>query len=505
MKRIISLALSLLLLIAFVPTVSAEDGITVLVDGNEVIFDAAPFIESGRTMVPVRAISEAMGARVFWSESTREVAIILGETALSLMIGDTELKKETGSTLTEISLDAPARIVKDRTFIPLRAVSEAFGCTVNWEDESRTITITSPDKSESSYVKSFMKELPQNENYVISPLSLKLAMLMAASGAEGETKEEILSAFQITPGSDYESGVSALMKELNQREFGEINISNSIWFNKDYYPRYPDADFSDEYKAIIQAAFGGTAETVSRQNSIEAVNAWVSEQTKGKIPHLLPESNRDYLSVLVNTIYMKSSWAEPFEKFATSKETFTDCDGKEHSIDFMHQTNHYMYYDHDGVRAVCLPYTNGLSMYVVLGEAEKIDIASITGRSTRAKVRLSLPKFKIEYSLWLRDILMNMGITRAFLSGNHEFDSMMQNVPEPALIDDVLQKAVIEVDEEGTEAAAATAVIIKAGSVAITEPEPIIDFNANEPFTYFITDNRSGEVLFAGRYVKPEE
>ncbi len=355
-------------------------------------------------------------------------------------------------------------------------------------------------KDDADYVFELMSSLPEDKNYVISPLSLKMAMMMLANGAEGDTKAEITKAFNIADLDAYNAQAKEMIESLNANENGEVNIANSIWFNKDYYGT-DNADFSDTFKKTITENYKGTAETVTNKNSVEAVNDWVEEQTKGKIKKLVPEANREYLAALVNAIYMKANWAEPFTKEATYKETFTDVNGKETEIDFMHQTEHFDYYENGDTKIVRMPYTNGLSMYIVLGDTKTFenDIENMT----YSKVNLSIPKFKTEYSTELNDILKSMGAGRAFADNNSDFDSMMQNVPDPLKIDAALQKAIIEVDEKGTEAAAATAIMVGA-TMAFGEPEPIVEFKADKPFTYYIKDNASGETLFAGRYVKAE-
>lgn len=511
MKKTISLLLCVLMLLSFVPSVTAEDDITVLVNGKEVLFDAQPFIEDGRVLVPVRFVSESLGKTVSWRTDAggdnQEAVIEDDEYIYQIGIGSYHIiisGKHYKDGLKYIPMDCAARIVQDRTFIPLRAVSETFGYEVDWNDGTRTVRITSTEETSGNYVQALMNQMPENENYVISPLSLKIAMLMAANGAEGTTQNEILETFGQSSISQADRDISDLMASLNNRENGEIHLANSIWFNKGYYSFIENADFSESYKEIIETVFGGTAQSVQMTDSIEAVNEWVNTNTKGKIPTLLTEDHRKYLAVLVNAVYMKSAWVSPFEDYATAKDRFTDFSGKESQIDFMHQTAHFMYYEKDGTRALRLPYENGLSMYVVLDLPDKVDLASIHENSEWKKIRLSLPKFKTEYALTLRELLEQMGIHKAFLNDNHDFDSMMTNLPDPLKIDDVLQKAIIEVDEKGTEAAAATAIIIKAGSTAITEPEPIIEFKADHPFTYYIVDDATSEVLFAGRFVSPE-
>lgn len=195
---------------------------------------------------------------------------------------------------------------------------------------------------------------------------------------------------------------------------------------------------------------------------------------------------------------MKAEWRKQFEKEATYKEAFIDIDGKETELDFMHQTAHFDYYANGENKIIKLPYTNGMSMYIALGDAKVLKDG--VKQMTSKKVHLTLPKFKLDYGVGLDDILKNMGVKRAF-EDNAQFDPMIQNV-FGVKIDTVLQKAFIEVDEKGTEAAAATVVMM--GGSGIPVPEEIVEFKADKPFTYYIADDKYGEVLFAGRYVKPE-
>ncbi len=139
-----------------------------------------------------------------------------------------------------------------------------------------------------------------------------------------------------------------------------------------------------------------------------------------------------------------------------------------------------------------------MSMYVVLGDTKNLGLG--IKNMNRKKVSLSLPKIKLDYSVDLKNILNNMGIKRAFLDYNPDFDSMVKNMMIPLKIDTVLQKAVIEVDEKGTEAAAATAVLMVGGTMIV--PEEIIEFKADKPFTYYMLDDKHNDILFAGRYVK---
>ncbi|MCH5210776.1 MAG: hypothetical protein J1F01_07415 [Oscillospiraceae bacterium] len=519
MKKLLSIILTLVIALSMSVSALATTvpEITVNVNGKELEFEMPPFIENDVTLVPMRAIFEALGAEVIWRSGhitakkrfVDKSGTAYDDTVFLTIDSDEMLKRAYQVDIIDdndpdvIKLEAPARLVNDFTFVPLRAVSEALDCDVQWNGDTipKTITITYTDKSVSqTYMQELMSNLPQDENYVISPYSLKTAMMMAANGAEGETQKEILDTFNIETLTDYNSGTKHIIEKFNNSENGEINTANSIWFNKDYYG-IENADFSDSFKKVIAESYDGTAETVTKENNIERVNEWVEDKTKGKITNLLSEQNRDYLAALVNTIYMKANWKKQFEAEDTYKDIFTDINDKKTETDFMHQTDTFGYYEDSDTKIVALPYINNLSMYVVLGDAKDFDVKKYN--MNYKKVILSIPKFKIEYNSEFVNILKNMGISKAFADDNHDFDLMLKNVPEPIKIGSVLQKAIIEVDEQGTEAAAATAVIMTPTGAIPVEYE-IVEFKADEPFTYYIIDNMSDEVLFAGRYVKVE-
>lgn len=502
MKKLISVILTLAMLL---PTaaIAADDEIKVLLDGERIEFDVQPIIENDCTLVPIRAIAEKLGAEVVWISPN--VFMIKEKEIVMLSIGSKNMaigsKNMAIDVFAAVSLDTPPIIVNNRTLVPLRAISEAFGSDVQWDGETCTVSIISnrtvtPEPID-NYTDKLMSKLPQDENYVVSPFSLKMAMLMTANGAEDETQKEILNAFEVYDIEEFNKYAKQLIADLNADDKAEVNIANSIWFNKDIGGK--NADFSDTFKNIIKNSYSGTAETVTNKNSIEKVNEWTEKQTNGKIKNLLGEDNREYLAALVNAIYIKADWRLPFAKEATYKETFTDIDGKETEIDFMHQTDHFNYYENEDTQIVKMPYTNDMSMYVVLGDTKNLGVG-IKNMNSK-KVSLSLPKFKLDYSVDLKDILNNMGIKRAFLDNNSDFDSMVKDMMIPLKIDTVFQKAVIEADEKGTEAAAATAVLMGGGSTMIA-PEEIIEFKADEPFTYYILDDKHNEILFAGRYVK---
>lgn len=395
----------------------------------------------------------------------------------------------------------------------LSVLSLAFtGCTIsNPSDGSGDNKIDTPiisDKvsGESMTFKdefNILKFMPDDKNYMVSPFSLKMAMSLAANGADGTTKDEILTAFGIDNLDSYNTAAKELIERYEGTSSVKLNVANSIWLNKDVAGK--DIKFTDEYKKLVSEYYKGTASEEDAKNIAMKINSWVEKKTNNKIKNLLPEGDAKFLSVLVNTIYFKGEWAEQFEEYATKEEDFTDRNGKVEKTDFMHKTERYRFYEDENMKMVRVPYKGGkTAMYLVLPtNGDKMDIATALDNMNSYEVRLSFPKFKTEYSLSFKEILKHIGIEKAFEKWEAEFDEVMfEGVKEEenVYVDDVLQKTFIEVDENGTEAAAATAVIMNKTTSIGPGMEEIKEFKADRPFIYFIRDDVTHEVLFIGEY-----
>jgi serpin B len=509
-----------------------ESDITVLVDGEKVEFDVQPIIENDRVLVPVRAIFEKLDASIYWYADTQTVfarknisdgeslnlALTIGENVLTKQIYSREVVPELKSS-DKFELDVPAKIVDDRTLVPLRAVSEAFDCTVEWDEATQTVTITTnseliPEDTEEAqsyetFEQKLLSNMPDDKNYMISPFSLKMALVMAANGASGETQSEILNILDVADLDTFNEYAQSFMKytatEENSDDLEDVKtlpvfeIANSIWLNKDFGDgEFANTEFSDEFSEIISDFYGGTSEAVNNENKVEKVNGWVAEKTHDKISNIIDEQT-DFLAAIVNAIYMKAEWNSQFDEEATYKDNFTDRNGNENQIDFMHKTAYFNYYLDDDISLIQIPYYGGLSMYVALGDAEKFQ--SVKDNTQNTCIALSLPKFKIESNFELKTTLQDMGVNLAFNKETAVFDKMLTPVPEQFWIDDVIQKTYIDVDENGTEAAAATYIGMAATSAVPREP---IEFKADKPFTYFICDDETGQIFFMGEYAFTE-
>jgi serpin B len=247
-------------------------------------------------------------------------------------------------------------------------------------------------------------------------------------------------------------------------------------------------------------------------SAVDAINNWISQQTHGLIAHLveqLPEATR---LALANAIYLKAAWSEEFERGATRPGPFHETRGTS-STDFMHETESLPYGRGAHYVALSLPYRDStLSLLVVLPVGESLTsferrldapmLESITRGLRSLPVRVSLPRFHLQTTAMLNAPLQRLGVTDAFVEGKANFSRIAPS--EPLVIGEVLHAADFKVDEQGTEAAAATVVTVEATS-ARGFTRPPVAFNANHPFMFFLRDDKSGAVLFAGRLVKPQE
>ncbi|MDR1101169.1 MAG: hypothetical protein LBL34_02280 [Clostridiales bacterium] len=367
-----------------------------------------------------------------------------------------------------------------------------------------------------------MKTIDNGGNIIFSPFSIKMAFMMAANGASGATKQEILDAFGVSDLDSFNQSAknaSAVIESEERSEYDTdrktmaFEIGNSIWLNKDYEaPTFANVVFSPQFTAKVQEFFHGVSNVVGKANRVTAVNAWIEEKTHGKIVGALPDSDDfDYMSALVNTIYFKAEWANQFTEAATQKRMFTNKNGTTASVDFMNKTEGMGYFENGKFQAVEIPYYTGsdaqISMFIFLpkktsSEIDANDMSAVFANKTSENVNLSIPKFKTEFKdTGIKDKLAQLGIVEAFNGERAQFGGTYDNLPAGfnAYIGFVIHQAYIEIDENGTEAAATT--IIGGKNLAIAIPPTPKEFVADHPFTYVIRDNSSGDVYFMGKIV----
>jgi serpin B len=286
----------------------------------------------------------------------------------------------------------------------------------------------------------------------------------------------------------------------------QLHIVNAIWGQKDY-------KFLDSFLNVLGYNYGAGLRLLDFVNLSEpsriTINNWVSDQTKGKINDLIPQGSIDALTrlVLTNAVYFKASWFNPFDKGSTENGTFHLNVSSNVTMPMMTQTHSFGYASGDGYQAVELPlYGSGLSMVILLPDSGKFESfenklnASFASRIISdlvfCEVDLTLPKFKYEYECSLADTLAAMGMPKAF-SGDTDFSGMAGNCD--LAISDVLHKTYVSVDEAGTEAAAATAVVVGLTAMHGKTAQMTVD----RPFVFLIRDSDTGTILFIGRVMNP--
>jgi serpin B len=355
----------------------------------------------------------------------------------------------------------------------------------------------------------------QPGNLFFSPESISTAFGMAYAGARGQTATEMDHVFHFTlPPEKLHPAMGALLAEMNAQHKGyELRVADALWAQQ-------DANFETDYLKLVQSDYAAGFHRVNFKLSPESVrttiNAWVEKQTNDKIKDLISPGalNPTTRLVLTNAIYFKGNWQDQFDKEATQKEEFHLSAAQWVMTPMMHRTGGYQYYDGGTFQALELPYSgNEISMVVLLPKQTDGLVAlehSFTARAARDwiqklepvdKVILSLPRFTMTQQFELSSTLSTMGMSQAF-SGAADF-SGMTGKPDFA-ISAAIHKAFIDVDEQGTEAAAATAIVMYATAMhrEFPEPPPIV-FRADHPFLFILRDTKSGSMLFLGRVTDP--
>jgi serpin B len=356
-----------------------------------------------------------------------------------------------------------------------------------------------------------------DRNLFYSPLSISTALAMTYAGARGQTASEMASAlrFGLAP-ERLHPAFGWLDQELTKRGQGSLGkdgqpfrlaVSNSLWADK-------KAQFDNAFLDTLGQYYGAGINLLDFQMAPDPsrvrINDWVSDKTEGRIQNLIPEGGVSSLTrlVLVNAVYFNAAWQQKFNKGATQSKPFTRQDGNQATVPMMTQDAVFGYVSTNTYQALELPYDGGeLAMMIILPGAGRFGsfestldasvVSTLSKSLTSQYVRLTLPKFKIEGGFSLSAAMKSLGMRTAF-SDAADFSGISPG--ESLRIQDVFHKGFVDVDENGTEAAAATAVVV--GVTSVPAP-PTIEFNANRPFVFAIVDKKTGAVVFLGRVVSP--
>jgi serpin B len=344
-------------------------------------------------------------------------------------------------------------------------------------------------------------------NVFISPVSVELVLALAYMGAAGSTGEEIASALYLPPDrDDVMKGFSTLLGSLKSTKYMTLEIANKVFsrINSRILP---------EYVAVAEKYFLSGAKELDfadGEGSRKIINSWVESKTNNKIKDLIPSGilNNNTRLVLVNAVYFKGLWQNEFSAANTVPDKFHLSSRKSKEIPMMHKTSYFGYLTSDELDADILemPYRGRkISMFIILPHdvdgisklEEKLaskNLSKILGRLPQREVNVSVPKFKLEETTDLKDILKKLGMTSMFNHEEADFSGISGS--RDMFVSGVMQKAFIDVNEEGSEAAAATALNETDGCKTM----PPKQFIANHPFVFLIQNFELGIVLFAGRF-----
>ncbi len=376
----------------------------------------------------------------------------------------------------------------------------------------RAITATEQNIIESSNNFSFdifarINEADPDKNLFISPLSISTALSMTANGAVGETKDGIKATLHQGDLTDEEinGAYQSLAEYLTNVDPKVImQLANSNWYKDDYH-------IKEAFKNILLEYYDAEVKSANFANpdTKDLINDWIENKTNGKITDMLDAIPSDAVMYLINAIYLKATWRYKFDKSKTEKQNFYLSDGSIVETDMMYSegATANIRYQPD-YTFIELPYGNGQFNFSIIlpTELNKLDqiidafdvdqLNQLTEAANSLTAEIYLPKFKTEYKITLNEVLSAMGMAQSF-GGSADFSQLFEEQLD-LCISRVLHQSFIEVDEEGTEAAAATVVEIVETSAGGT-PKIII----NQPFLYFIREKHSNTILFAGKLLDP--
>lgn len=342
----------------------------------------------------------------------------------------------------------------------------------------------------------------QTSNLFISPLSVSTALSMASKGAVGDTLTDMANGlrYEGIDQKEIDDAYENLLAYLTQVDKKvDLNISNSIWYRE-------GEPIKDEFLSANKSVFDADVHEAdfSKPETVTLINTWIKNSTKGKIDKMINLPIPDTVVMyLINAVYFKGQWATPFKKSDTFETDFNGLDGIR-KVSMMRRNGEVEYGEGNDFKAVRMPYGDGkTAMYCILPEKDQ-DISSFVqsmgaekfksvkeSMNTLESVELQIPKFKLEYGIvQLNDALISMGMRLPFST-----DADFSGIRAGLYISEVLHKAVIEVNEEGSEAAGATVVVV--GETAVQEP---VQFIADRPFLFLIEEAETGTILFMGTY-----
>jgi serine protease inhibitor len=348
-------------------------------------------------------------------------------------------------------------------------------------------------------------------NLFFSPSSVMLCLALVHELASGETREDMASALEIADLDpvNLQLTITGIKAAFYERPDVTVTAANSLWYSDraQLDPKFA-AQLRDLYDAELVALDFGSADAVPR------INAWVNDKTKGRIGRILNALSPLAVLIAVNAVYFKGRWSKPFVRAVTRDGPFTIAPGRTKQLPMMRQSGKYKYYEGSGLQAVALPYAGSIAMHVVLPsertDSQKFQRGLTSGlwESWLAELRptpgsIQLPRFKLDYEGLLEPALKALGMERPFDRNRAEFDGIRAG-QLPVWIDQVSHRAIAEVNEEGTEAAAVTGTLMLAAAMRPTLPPREFQMIVDRPFFVVIRDEATATILFMGWVSDPQ-
>jgi len=337
-----------------------------------------------------------------------------------------------------------------------------------------------------------------HENVILSPMSIEMALGMAANGAAGDAKATLNTFFGLN--SDQ---INLLLKPYLEREDNTLSIANGMWFQEKMNPLVVQS-FKDTLSHVYHAEEGGF--TAGSADSVQEINRWVNRQTHGKIPTIVTKDtlSDDTLALLINALYFNGKWEDPFEDYQVSDGLFHTSKGDENA-EFMSQTLG-TYFETDTATGFSKRYRDGYEFIGILPKEEGEDVLSgldldafLRSETYDYDVEIKIPKFELEYSASLKQTLTDLGLGSLF--EDHSMDGVLTDEAKAedwqARITDVIHKTYMKMYEEGTEAAAVTTVVM-AATMAMPVQKEVRQVFLDRPFAFLIRDTESGQIVFCG-------
>ena len=347
------------------------------------------------------------------------------------------------------------------------------------------------------------------ENPVLSPASVYLALLLAAMGSGGETEAEFEAVLGL-PADEWGRYGGRLMRFMNQSGGSErLTMANALWLDE-------GAQVEEAYLERVSGELYSEVFCLdlSSKEAQEAINEWVAKRTQGMIPAFRSEPYGDMIRLaILNAVSLEAEWEEAFEEMYTETRPFYREDGSEAAVQFLCDWPcHREYVQEEALEGVVLPYQSGRLAFLALratdGRTPEELLAKLSAEQIRAlaagavktPMDFAMPRFTLEYEQELLGVLEEMGLSTALQPDQADFSVMAGTEGEPLYIADVAQKVKIQVDEEGTKAAAATEVAVGAGAAEETQ---LIELHFDSPFLYAVIERETGIVLFMGIMENP--